>query len=744
MQDGTRVCTTRRGNWGRSVSLLCLLALIPRESSSEELSLARLRGRVMERGSINKIVGAVVSTSNERQAVSDADGRFEISLPSGTVEVVVSAEGYQPIRVSETLAAGEGLNVEYRLLPSVGRHRYESTVRGEARHEGERFTLRDEELHQAPGTLGDPFRVVGLLPGVAAPLPLLPYFVIRGASPGMNGYFLDGMRVPQLFHFLVGGGVIHPAMIDRVDFFPGAYDVSFGRYAGGIIDAETRPARPDGQHLMAELRLYDLSLLGEFNLPKGVRIEVGGHYGYPSFLIDALAPGVSVQYGDYQLRLDWKGLTVEALGSYDSLDIADTMGIGNFQTRLMFHRLQGRWRDRWKNLEYEAALVGGIDDMLVSGTTDASPTGVEKLSLGWRANLRARWKHFRLFVGTDGELSRFTPQNFADATAPSAPDEFGDLSGTRDGVVAGAFAEGTLDVLDHRIQLSAGARIDVYHAGLVTLLGIDPRAQLTLQLQPWLSLFAGVGLYQQPPSFPVALPGIDTYALQLGLQRAIQGASGLEAKLPYDLSLKLTGFWQQYYNANDVVIDFGTAICTSPPPESLSGFPAQITRQVNGQSYGMELLLRRKPTGRVSGWISYTLSRSERIYSCGLRPSDFDQTHLLNVVVQVRLPWKLMAGARLYVATGRPVTLLDPTLGTSQIRNNARLPDYVQLDLRLDREWIFKKWALAAFLEVVNLTYSQSYFGIAYPKIAGLTRYDMPYFNGFHWILPSLGLRGRF
>jgi hypothetical protein len=382
--------------------------------------------------------------------------------------------------------------------------------------------------------------------------------------------------------------------------------------------------------------------------------------------------------------------------------------------------------------------------MLVSGTTNASPTGVEKLSLGWRLNLRAHWKHFTLFAGVDGELSRFTPQNFDDPTAPSAPDQFGDLSGSRDGVVAGAFAEGTLDLLSHRLLLTAGARIDVYHAGPVTLLGIDPRFQATVVFTPWLKWQGGIGLYQQPPSFPVALPGIDTYALQLGLQRAIQGASGLVATLPRDLSLSLTGFWQQYYNANDVVIDFGTAICTSPPPESLTGFPAQITRQVNGQSYGMELMLRRKATGRVSGWIAYTLSRSERIYSCGLRPADFDQTHLLNVVVQVRLPWKLMVGARLYVATGRPVTLLDPTLGTAQIRNNARLPDFVQLDLRIDREWVFKAWALAAFLEVVNLTYSESDFGIAYPKVDGVTRYDMPYFNGFHWILPSIGVRARF
>jgi hypothetical protein len=78
------------------------------------------------------------------------------------------------------------------------------------------------------------------------------------------------------------------------------------------------------------------------------------------------------------------------------------------------------------------------------------------------------------------------------------------------------------------------------------------------------------------------------------------------------------------------------------------------------------------------------------------------------------------------------------------VRNNVRLPDYVQLDLRIDREWIFKKWALAAFLEALNVTYSASIFGIQYPEVDGVRNYLDPQYNGFNWILPSFGLRGRY
>jgi hypothetical protein len=157
----------------------------------------------------------------------------------------------------------------------------------------------------------------------------------------------------------------------------------------------------------------------------------------------------------------------------------------------------------------------------------------------------------------------------------------------------------------------------------------------------------------------------------------------------------------------------------------------------------MEVLLRRK-LGRVTGWLSYTLSKSERVFSCGLRPSDFDQRHILNAVVQVRLPWKLMVGAHLYFATGRPYTSYAQN-GIDAIRNDARLPDYVQLDLRIDREWLFKKWALSAFLEVLNATFSTLYFGPALsanPQNAA-TVLDELDLKPFRWILPTIGVKAR-
>ncbi len=512
-------------------------------------------------------------------------------MPGGSQDVAIIADDYDPLHVTEKMVAGQGLAVEYRLLAKDERKRFRSRVHGEAHHEGERFTLTDQELHMAPGSLGDPFRVIAMLPGVQAPVPLLPLWVVRGASPGTNGFFLDGMRVPQLFHFLLGGGVVHARMIDDVQFYPSAYDTTFGRFAGGVIDGTTRSAR-DGYHAELELKIYDLGGLFE-TTQKGVHIEVGGHYGWPAFIIKAFDSSANLAYWDYQLRIDWKGLTVEALGSFDTLSFSHTQmqpdGALPIKVsdafRLAFYRVQLRDRERWGRVELETALVGGIDQMASFGGV-----GVQKLSLNARSNLSVRWKRVRLLTGVEIELQRFTAKDFSPQLAAAEPDELGDLAGNRGGVVGGGYAEGVIDLIPQRLTATLGARLDFYHANNVTLLGFDPRAQVRAKLLPWLSVGGGTGIYQQAPSFPVGLPGIDTFALQLGLQRSWQSAVDIQATLPKDLEFKITGFYQRFWNMNDIVLDFTTVLCTSPPPESLTGFAAQVTRQLNGDAYGMEVL----------------------------------------------------------------------------------------------------------------------------------------------------------
>ena len=152
-------------------------------------------------------------------------------------------------------------------------------------------TIGGREIRQVPGAFGDAFRALESLPGVTPIVSGLPYYFVRGAPPGNTGFFIDGVRVPGLFHLGVGPAVMYPALIDHVDLFKGAYPVSFGRFAGGVLSAETvRPA----DHARADwtLRLFDAGALVEAPFgkqadgspPRGSAL-VSGRYGYPGLLL---------------------------------------------------------------------------------------------------------------------------------------------------------------------------------------------------------------------------------------------------------------------------------------------------------------------------------------------------------------------------------------------------------------------------------------------------------------------------
>ena len=740
-----------------------------------EVPSARLRGVIYVRGSRTWLPDATVSLRPEHAAAesspaattrSAADGSFALAVRAGVLRLHVTHPGFAAIDQPLILHPGQEQTLNlYLRSRSEGAHPFEARVSAPAREErtAQRFTLQGESLRTLPGTLGDPLRVLGLLPGVASPVPGIPVFAVRGAGPGLSGFYLDGIQLPQLFHLLVGGGVVHPGIVERIDLYASGYDVTLGRQAGGVAVVETRGARGDGQHLELELRLLDVSGLLELKLPHEVRLSLSGHYGYPGLLLHAIDDRVRLSYWDYQVRLDWRSWTLQALGGFDEL-VVERDGLGGQlsglpNARLMFHRLQLRHRSQRGPLRVDAAIVGSYDE-----ATDALNNGVKKLAASARISLRLHLRRVSLQLLLDGGISRFqisddfnalsfldgAPQMNAAEPEQKPPgggsfQTLGELVENRVGAVGGAALQAVVELVPGRLTLTAGARLDAYHAGEVTLLGLDPRAQLHAQLTDWLALRVSGGYYQQPPSFPVQLPGIDTFALRLGLQHAIHALVTQELRLPAQLTLLVSGYRQQFYNVTELP-DFGHLACALPQSPRLTAATAVLLRATDGTASGLEVLLRRQH-GHITGWLAYTLSRSERDYPCGPRPADYDQSHILNFAAQAQLPRGWRVGVHVMVSTGRPVTRLRLPDWRDTPYNNDRLATFGQLDVRLDKVWRLKRATLTLFIEAINCTFSSTDLALVYKvsdNASGGYDYSQPQVLGFRWILPSLGLRGNF
>src|SRR5207237_6116307 len=123
-------------------------------------------------------------------------------------KIAVYAPAHDLFVQRENLGEKQELAVTY-LIQRDRYDPYEIVVVGEQRREEvSRITLRGPEIRQVPGTFGDPFRVIQALPGVASVVSLLPFPVVRGASPSSTGFLLDGSRVPLLYHLLSGPAVV--------------------------------------------------------------------------------------------------------------------------------------------------------------------------------------------------------------------------------------------------------------------------------------------------------------------------------------------------------------------------------------------------------------------------------------------------------------------------------------------------------------------------------------------------------
>jgi hypothetical protein len=143
-------------------------------------------------------------------------------------------------------------------------------------------------------------------------------------------------------------------------------------------------------------------------------------------------------------------------------------------------------------------------------------------------------------------------------------------------------------------------------------------------------------------------------------------------------------------------------------------------------------MLRRPMKHKLYGWLAYTLSRSVRLVDGIVVPSDWDQRHIVNLVVGYRWPRNYSTSVRLHYNSGRPFPLYDKRVG--DVVGYVNLASFTQLDLRADKRFIFDSFVLDAYIELVNSTLSREVFEIKRESSGAIIE------NYYRLVLPSLGV----
>lgn len=737
------------------------------------LPMATLEGQLFARGSRGFVPSALVKCDNapEIESYSADNGKFSITVPAGDCLVRVASSDFELFTTREPLEPGETKEVKYYVLPKISG--FQTVVRDKKeKKEVVRRTLSRVEAQKIPGTFGDPIRVIQNFPGVARAPFGLGQLIVRGANPNQTLTFFDGVEIPLLFHLAGGPSVVNGEFLDRIDFFPGGFGARYGRAVGGVVDVSSRKGAADTWHGVAKVDLLDASLFVEVPITDEISVAAAARRSY----IDALLPLVLPQdpqggsllvlpaYWDYQVRIDIGGKKGEklrdgqssfslfAFGSDDQLKIIATGGGRNrdvtIESRTTFHRIIGGWNYKTGNTSFKVTPYVGLD--LVKVNFGIASLGADQYTAGVRADLGVDLnEHFTLRGGADVFNRTLVGKaeipliggvqyiSFPGAEPKVGSQQFNTVVNTFDGAL---YAEG--DITFGKFTATPGIRVSHAYINGQVRSAADPRLWARFELLESTSIKGSIGLYTQPPSGtdmeppPFGTPGLTH-------ERAFQTSLGVAHKFTEFINVDLTGFYNRRY---DNVVSPGTTTINDDGTVT-------TTRSANlglGRAYGLEVMLRHEVSKNFFGWIAYTLNRSEeRRAGSGndYLVSTFDQTHILTIVGSYKLPFGFELGARFRYVTGRPKSALMHDYDIYQADSNSyssmfgparatRIKDFHQLDIRIDKNFVFQSWTLTAYLDIQNV-YNAANVEASFFDYRFRTEYDVPGIP----ILPVIGLK---
>jgi hypothetical protein len=724
----------------------------------------RLSGYVRSLASREVVRRAQITADNETIRVeSNEDGFYSILLAPGAHRIRIRAIGFAPadstVNLTTNIAKDWLLDSRKVTLAAV-------TVQADRKPDDRpdldprtpdmsviRLDLQAVKL--LPPVLGepDPVRSLTLLPGVSLSSDASTSFSVRGGAADQNLFLLDEATIYNPSHVLGFLSTFNTDAVDNVTLYKGAIPAKFGGRLSSVVDVRQREGNANefqgsasigllasrfalegplpskvGSYMFAARRsyadqfvrfssdsnvrnaraaFYDINAKTNFRLGTSGSLLLSGYFGRDNFGSNS-AESVSAGWGNNAFTLRWN----QAIGG--RLFSKLTTAYGNYDYRLdipLGSRDSIVWTSRIKSLDIK------LDETYYVSPNNTIEFGLQLQDQEFRpGTLTPRGK------GTVIKRTEVSPRFGVSPAAYIGQDlKFGgDRFALRYGLrYAGFIREGRATIYKYannspvvfnsalgRYEPGVATDSTIYTAGqrVKSFGGFEPRISGRVMLTDESSLKASYARTQQflllatktnsvtpldvwEPVGPYVKPQIaDQYAV--GYSRTTSD---------FELSAEV------YYKRAQNLVDFidGADVVLNPRVETL-------LLQGNGRAYGLELFARRS-TGAVTGWISYTLGRSEQRFPLpagqsgalggGINggryyPGPFDKTHNLSVVAIRPLGKKWTLGATFSLASGLPATfpsaryVLDgQIIADYATRNSARLPMYHRLDLSATRTY---------------------------------------------------------
>ncbi|MCH6199081.1 TonB-dependent receptor [Aquiflexum sp. LQ15W] len=747
----------------KGILFYCLISLLTFKAHSQKITVS---GTVKDAGNGETLIGVnVFDKKNQKGAVTNNYGFFSYSLFEKEVVLVFSYVGYEPLLLSLTLEKDTLINVELQpaafLNEVVIEGQKDDPIQESTQMGTINVPLRD--IKNLPALMGevDIFKVLQLLPGVQSGSEGASGLYVRGGSPDQNLVLLDGVPVYNATHLFGFFSVFNADAINNVELIKGGFPARYGGRLSSVIDISMKegnmkefqgegsigliaskltlegPIVKDKTSFLLSARRTYLDLIAR----PIIRRSTGGQEDVGYYFYDVNAKVNHIFNPKNRLYVSYYGGDDVAYSTYKST------------------------YDRWDN----------------EGTVQSR----EEAGLGWGNNIAAiRWNHIfnqRLFANFTGTFTKYRFRLFAENEDIFTDNQEGNttreffsadyFSGIRDFAIKADFDfipnpqhyfrwGGML--IDHRFspgvfvakenqspetregatpsdsrefsmyieddfnvgdkwKFNIGAHFSGFMADTQTYTSFQPRVAMRylldqssslklsyVQMAQFVHLLTNAGL-----GLPTDLwvPSTD----KIGPQESWQVAAGYFKNLGYGLEFSA----EAYYKNMEGVIEYEDGASFLNTSED---WQEKVTAG-EGRSYGLELLLHKK-TGRTTGWIGYTLSKTERRFDeinfGEWFPFRYDRRHDISVTAVHKLTekidlsgtWVFGSGSFITVPSQRyqhSFTVINDTntrygglyLDHFESRNNFQMRNYHRMDVGINfnkpKKWGERTWNISIY-----------------------------------------------
>ncbi len=683
-------------------------------------------GMVVESGT-EKLIKSALLVIKERNLtiLTDKDGKFHFNnLKTGEYTLKITHTGYKEKEIKLKIRhEDDKIFLKILLSPRIYSLSKIVVTGGLTIYDDitGKTGVTKEDILTTAGCAGDVFWTLQTLPGISGTGEGA-VIALQGGEPDEIKVYVNEAFLPRPFYYEGAGGglfsLVNTTLLRKGDLYTAGYSASFGDALSGVLNLKLRRGVKKGGKL-------DISMAGaEISIErKNLILSAGRSYTDLFYrLLYKLHGDTSWTFISFPQNWWCQGIKTFLLknkvinlfaifgGDLSAIRLPKEYGT-DIYSKSTKGTIGTDFTQKFKNL-----IINSVASWDYYYTYNEFTDGILKQwektqGLNLRSKLQIEFK--RIFVESGFSIRLHNPSYYAYYPKDAKGTEFWDPDYPHDTTQkdTSTLKLAQWNLLKFKISEKLFLESGIYGSYL-RYNGqkyFDPRGAILFIPSENHKIRFGIGKYHQFPPF------VKRYAPFLLTKPHLKPQKSNHYAISYDGKFgKYSVFFEIYKK------DYGNL----PVYDTANN----IYSEGKGYAKGFGFLIR-KLKGKISGWISYSYLSSKREFKKGegLTSSNYDLTHILQIIINYKISEKYKLGLKLRYATGKPYTPLSgvDTLiynGETYIRpvwgktNSKRLPDYFKIDLRFVHKYkMFGKPCLS-YTEIWNLTSHKNYLGVSYSK----------------------------